>query len=42
MKVIAVYTMNAFANSQLGELQKFFTIGYPEGQPPVRFGRYTG
>jgi hypothetical protein len=34
--------MNALANSQLGELQKFLTIGYPDGQPPVRFGRYTG
>jgi ATP-dependent helicase YprA (DUF1998 family) len=42
IKAIAVYPMNALANSQLGELQKFLTIGYPDGQPPVRFGRYTG
>src|SRR5215471_18509692 len=42
IKAIAVYPMNALANSQLGELRKFLTIGYPEGQPPVRFGRYTG
>ncbi len=41
IKAIAVYPMNALANSQLGELQKFLTIGYPDG-PPVRFGRYTG
>ena len=33
--------MNALANSQLRELQKFLTIGYPEG-PPVTFDRYTG
>jgi ATP-dependent helicase YprA (DUF1998 family) len=42
IKAIAVYPMNALANSQLGELQKFLTIGYPDGQPPVQFGRYTG
>jgi ATP-dependent helicase YprA (DUF1998 family) len=42
IKAIAVYPMNALANSQLGELRKFLTIGYPDGQPPVRFGRYTG
>jgi superfamily II DNA/RNA helicase len=42
IKAIAVYPMNALANSQLGELQKFLTRGYPDGQPPVRFGRYTG
>jgi ATP-dependent helicase YprA (DUF1998 family) len=41
IKAIAVYPMNALANSQLGELQKFLMIGYPDG-PPVRFGRYTG
>ena len=33
--------MNALANSQLGELRKFLTIGYPDG-PPVSFERYTG
>ena len=33
--------MNALANSQRRELQKFLTIGYPEG-PPVTFARYTG
>jgi ATP-dependent helicase YprA (DUF1998 family) len=41
IKAIAVYPMNALANSQLGELQKFLTIGYPAG-PPVTFARYTG
>ena len=41
IKAIVVYPMNALANSQLRELQKFLTIGYPEG-PPVTFDRYTG
>ena len=41
IKAIVVYPMNALANSQLGELRKFLTIGYPDG-PPVSFDRYTG
>jgi DEAD/DEAH box helicase len=41
IKAIVVYPMNALANSQLGELRKFLTIGYPAG-PLVTFDRYTG
>jgi ATP-dependent helicase YprA (DUF1998 family) len=41
IKAIVVYPMNALANSQLRELQKFLTTGYPQG-PPVTFDRYTG
>ncbi len=42
IQAIIVYPMNALANSQLGELEKFLGLGYPEGQPPVTFARYTG
>jgi len=42
VKAIIVYPMNALANSQRGELEKFLVHGYPEGQEPVRFARYTG
>jgi len=41
IKAIAIYPMNALANSQRGELEKFLQIGYPAG-PPVTFARYTG
>jgi len=41
IKAIVVYPMNALANSQLRELQKFLTIGYSAGLP-VTFDRYTG
>src|SRR5207245_4437556 len=41
IKAIVVYPMNALANSQLRELQKFLTIGYPAG-PAGAFDRYTG
>ena len=34
--------MNALANSQYGELEKFIRRGFPEGQGPVRFATYTG
>jgi ATP-dependent helicase YprA (DUF1998 family) len=34
--------MNALANSQFGELQKFLQLGYPDGKGPVTFARYTG
>lgn len=42
IKAIVVYPMNALANSQFGELQKFLCNGYPVGQEPVTFKRYTG
>jgi len=42
IQAIVVYPMNALANSQDEELAKFLKEGYPEGQPPVRFARYTG
>ncbi len=34
--------MNALANSQCGELNKFVQFGYPENRPAVRFAQYTG
>lgn len=42
IQAIIVYPMNALANSQLGELEKFLGRGYPAGRPPVTFSRYTG
>jgi ATP-dependent helicase YprA (DUF1998 family) len=42
IKAIVVYPMNALANSQYGELEKYLTLGYPKGQEPVTFKRYTG
>lgn len=42
IRAIVVYPMNALANSQLGELKKFLSHGYPDGKGPVRFERYTG
>jgi len=42
VKAIIVYPMNALANSQVGELEKFLTYGYGEGNEPVTFARYTG
>src|SRR6516165_5700312 len=42
IQAIIVYPMNALANSQRGELEKFLCHGYPKGRPPVRFARYTG
>jgi superfamily II DNA helicase RecQ/very-short-patch-repair endonuclease len=42
IKAIVVYPMNALANSQDGELRKFLTAGYPDGEGPVTFRRYTG
>ena len=41
IKAIVVCPMNALANSQLRESEKFLKIGYPDG-PPVTFARYTG
>ena len=42
IKAIIVYPMNALANSQIGELEKFLSHGYPDGRTPVTFARYTG
>lgn len=42
IKAIVVYPMNALANSQFGELEKFLCRGYDVGKEPVRFKRYTG
>lgn len=40
LKAIIVYPMNALANSQAGELEKFLAHGFEK--PPVTFRRYTG
>ncbi len=42
VQAIVVYPMNALANSQYGELEKFLRFGYPEGHGPVTFAKYTG
>lgn len=42
IRAIVVYPMNALANSQFGELEKFLSVGYPDGRGPVTFARYTG
>lgn len=42
VQAIVVYPMNALANSQHGELEKFLRHGYSEGPYPVSFERYTG
>ena len=42
IRAVVVYPMNALANSQLGELEKFLCRGYPQGRSPVTFRRYTG
>jgi ATP-dependent helicase YprA (DUF1998 family) len=42
IQAIVVYPMNALANSQHGELEKFLCHGYAEGKSPVTFARYTG
>ncbi len=42
IRAVIVYPMNALANSQLNELEKFLGQGFPQGQPPVTFQRYTG
>jgi len=41
IKAIIVYPMNALANSQVGELEKFLDPK-KTGKPPVTFRRYTG
>jgi len=42
IQAIIVYPMNALANSQLGELDKFINLGYPNRQGKIRFKRFTG
>ncbi len=42
VKAIIVYPMNALANSQRHELEKFLKFGYSENGEPVTFARYTG
>jgi len=42
IQAIIVYPMNALANSQVGELEKFVNFGYPNQRGPVTFRRYTG
>ncbi|MCO5175220.1 MAG: DEAD/DEAH box helicase [Trueperaceae bacterium] len=41
IKAIVVYPMNALANSQAGELEKFLDHGFG-GRPPVSYARFTG
>jgi hypothetical protein len=40
-RAIVIYPMNALANSQLEELDKFLH-GYPDGAKPFKVARYTG
>jgi ATP-dependent helicase YprA (DUF1998 family)/predicted nuclease of restriction endonuclease-like (RecB) superfamily len=42
IQAIIVYPMNALANSQMGELEKFLSRGYPAGRSPVTYRSYTG
>ena len=42
IQAIIVYPMNALANSQMGELEKFLCWGYPDNNGPVTYARYTG
>ncbi|MER0243240.1 protein kinase, partial [Streptomyces sp. HSW2009] len=42
VRAIIVYPMNALANSQLKELEKYLRDGYGAGHEPVTFARYTG
>lgn len=42
IKAIVIYPMNALANSQMNELDKFLKLGYGEDESPVTFDRYTG
>ncbi len=42
LQAIVVYPMNALANSQREELEKFLRRGYKGGEPPVSYARYTG
>jgi ATP-dependent helicase YprA (DUF1998 family) len=40
--IVVVYPMNALANSQRGELEKFLSTGNPGETGLVKFRRYTG
>ena len=42
IQAIVVYPMNALANSQSGELEKFLKYGYAKDGEPVTYARYTG
>jgi ATP-dependent helicase YprA (DUF1998 family) len=42
IQALVVYPMNALANSQLGELEKFLSIGPPGSTNLVSYRRYTG
>ncbi len=42
IRAIVIYPMNALANSQAGELEKFLRFGFPDNAGPVTFARYTG
>ncbi|SDD51331.1 protein kinase domain-containing protein [Actinokineospora iranica] len=42
VRAIIVYPMNALANSQLKELDKYLLDGYGKGREPVTYARYTG
>ncbi|EMI55918.1 DEAD/DEAH box helicase domain-containing protein [Rhodopirellula sallentina SM41] len=42
IQAIVVYPMNALANSQREELDKFLRRGFDSSEPPVTYARYTG
>lgn len=42
IRAIVIYPMNALANSQAGELEKFLKFGFPNNDGPVTYARYTG
>ena len=42
IQAIVIYPMNALANSQCVELEKFLCKGYPDEKGPVTFAKYTG
>ena len=42
IKGIVVYPMNALANSQVEELDKFLKRGFSDSEVPVTYARYTG
>src|SRR4029079_10469668 len=42
IQAIVVYPMTALANSHLGELDKFLSVGVPASTGLVRVARYTG
>jgi ATP-dependent helicase YprA (DUF1998 family)/very-short-patch-repair endonuclease len=42
IQAIVVYPMNALANSQREELDKFLKRGFEQGRSPISYARYTG